>query len=279
MAISNFRTDRNAGHLLYRYSFVPLGRDDEHASAASIDVIPKAELSVQVQAGSEGLEPLFTSAPAQQRVQFAGYGVLTPTLGLGGRLLYWKMWEDRTYPFSSYTTTFTIIGMAPALQFYISPTVRLTESLGFGTFATGTSDDFGSRSSKSYPWLQFSHALSAVLNRGISYSHVLEYTRYNGDGDVASQIDFSNRLELALSRDLALGVNVDVHNTTFGELEDAYRLLVIGPDFTWFVAPKAALRAAVLLHNFIGTVNGLANTNAWNYWSYATARVGAEVRF
>ena len=277
---SSFSTDRNAGFISFSYSFVPLGRDEAHASTASIDVLPKTEIAATISGGPEAVEPLFSMKPSQYRILLSGSVLASPTLGIGGKFLYWNMWEDNEYLSGTETDMFTVVGAAPMLAIYVSPTIRLTEAFGFGAFGR-SSGGFYSSHSRTYTWSQFSHSLSVVLSPTVAYTHSLDYTCYAGSGSSLNQVDFRNRLEIPMAPTLEIGIDADYHVTSISNQDETYKLLSLGADLAWYALPKCVFRINAMLHNYLGNIQADYFTAAytWKDYSFLSLRASGELRF
>jgi hypothetical protein len=266
--------ERFTPSLHFAYSSVPLQQDALHASAASKAVIPKSELEASLAVG-----PYYKDAPSRFDIDVSGSALVTPTFALGGRISTMRATQTDKSEWSSYSITYTQTEfmIAPTAVLYPSPTVRLTESFGFGTHSVAMEESgpgISFNDSRSFSSISFRHALMLALNPGFAYGHTLEYFSLKNAYDI---IDFQNHFEFPTSERFSIGFQAGFSIRTYDNNDRTSKHLTVGPEWIIFPSPKSMLRLTpVYVFDFEdGTDSDISSKRN----SYLDVEVRFDIRF
>ena len=238
------------------FSSVPLLRDAEHATDASLNVIPKSEIAASVMFGPkfemQSEEYDAGDAAWHSVCKVSGSAQLSSAVACGA-MFFWRRRSAPSYDRDTWIhwmhfdqSDFMI---APMAVFSLSPKLRISEAVGYGEYAIRlhtVTPHWSQTTGKTHASFGILHSLSLSLCPGFGYEHTLAYAKYS---DWAGIFDFQNRFEIPVSVSVVPALSVGYWQLTYDNYLPASKQLTIGADVSIFPVSTIMVRAqASYLH-------------------------------
>jgi hypothetical protein len=235
----------SANALVY-HSFSPIHRGAEDWALASLDLAPVSFIDGSV--SFHGLD-LATGIPTDYSARVSGAYMLSPSIGIGGAILYDRYVGHFTTNSGRHTETTEHLSFAPGIVAHLSNRVRIFEKVGFGSLTDKDAVDDWSNT-VTYNTYRFEHELSTVFGKA-AYSHSLRYwtfTRqelWGTDKESYHNISFSNTMEFSASQRYSFGLLADIIASKNSDDKKPTMVYSFGPMFIAYPDPAVMARIAI----------------------------------
>jgi hypothetical protein len=234
------------------FSSVPLRRDAEHATDASLNVIPKSELTASIMFG-----PRYEQQPEEYDpgdaawhsvCKVSGAAQFSSGVACGAQFQFFlRRHSTRVYSQAESIELLNVdqsdFIIAPMAVFSLSPKLRISEAVGYGEYAYRVhiaTPHWSETTGKSHASLGILHTLSLSLCPGFGYEHTLAYAKYS---DWAGIFDFQHRFEIPISVSVVPALRVGYWQLTYDNYLPASKQLTIGADVSVFPVSTIMVRA------------------------------------